>query len=143
MRKVLLKYGIGDDAEITQPLAEMDPGKATKLILNWLTLNAKSGYDVELRLMVPEEQMVYRRRIRMRDGTIFVQDTREVPELIDKALHQWNDHVNYPTLTKRNNEKCSTSILQELYEHHRDKAKMAVPIIKAENENNVTALKKL
>jgi len=44
-----------DDAEITQPLAEMHPGKATKLILNWMTLNAKNGYEIELRLMVPDE----------------------------------------------------------------------------------------
>jgi len=35
----------------------------------------------------------------MRGGTIFVQHTREAPELIDKALHQWNDHANYRTLT--------------------------------------------
>jgi len=128
--------------------------QATRTILNWLTLNARNGYDVELRIAVPEERMVYRSRIRMQGGTMFVQDTREAPELIDKAFHQWNDHVIYRTLTLgeitrsvqraelTNSLQEDCSILQELYDHHRDKAKMPVPIIKAEDENNVTAPEK-
>jgi len=58
--RVLRKYGISNVAEITQPFAEMNPGKAARLILNWLTLNTKNGYDIELRIMVPEERMVCR-----------------------------------------------------------------------------------
>jgi len=61
-RRVLRKYGISNDAQITQPIADMDPGKAARLALNWLTLNAKNRYDVELRIKVPEERMVYRSR---------------------------------------------------------------------------------
>jgi len=72
-RKILRKYGVNNDAESTQPFAEMDPGKVTRIILNWLTLNAKDGYEVELRIMVPEEQTIYRSKIRTRGGTIFVQ----------------------------------------------------------------------
>jgi len=89
----------------------------------------------------------------MRCGTTFVQHTREAPELIDKVLHQWNDHVNYRTLTSEkiisvqraeltNSLQEDCSILQELYGHHREKAR-PVPTIKAEDENNVTALEKL
>jgi len=152
-RRVLRKYGISNEAEITQPFAEMDPGKATRLILNWLTLNAKNGYDIELRIMVPEERMVYRSRIRMRGGAMFVQQTRGAPELVGKALHQWNDHVNYRTLTLEeiisvqraeltNSLQEDCSILQELYGHHRDKAKRPVPIIKAEGVNDVAAPEK-
>jgi len=98
-RKILRKYGINDDAEFTQPFAEMDPGKATRIILNWLTLNAKGGYEIELRIMVPEEQTIYRSKICMRGGTIFVQQIRKATELVGKALHQWVDRVNYQTLT--------------------------------------------
>jgi len=72
-RRVLRKYEISNDPEITQSLAEMDFGKATRVVLNWLILNAKNGYDVELSVMVPEERMVYKSRIRMQGGTMFVQ----------------------------------------------------------------------
>jgi len=77
----------------------MDPGKATRIILNCLTLNAKDGYDVELRIMVPEEQTIYRSKIRMRGGTIFVQKVRKATEVVGKVLHQWDDQVSYQTLT--------------------------------------------
>jgi len=77
----------------------MDPGKATRIILNCLTLNAKDGYDVELRIMVPEEQTICRSKIRMRGGTIFVQKVRKATELVGKVLHQWDDQVSYQTLT--------------------------------------------
>jgi len=77
----------------------MDSGKATRIILNWLTLNAKDGYDVELRIMVPEGQTIYRSKIRMRGGTIFVQKVRKATEVVGKVLHQWDDQVSYQTLT--------------------------------------------
>jgi len=77
----------------------MDPGKATRIILNCLTLNAKDGYDVELRIMVPEGQTIYRSKIRMRGGTIFVQKVRKATEVVGKVLHQWDDQVSYQTLT--------------------------------------------
>ena len=77
----------------------MDPGKATRIILNWLTLNAKDGYDVELRIMVPEGQTIYRSKIRMRGGTIFVQKVRKATEVVGKVLPQWDDQVSYQTLT--------------------------------------------
>jgi len=153
-RRVLQKYGISNDAEISQPFADMDPGKTTRLIRNWLTLNAKNGYDIELRIMVPEEEMVYKSRIRMRGGTMFVQQTREAPELVGKALHQWNDHVNYRTLTLEeiirsvqradltNSLQEDCSILQELYCNRRDKTKGQFPIIKAEGVNDAAALEK-
>jgi len=151
---VLRKYEISNDPEITQSLAEMDFGKATRVVLNWLILNAKNGYDVELSVMVPEERMVYKSRIRMRGGTMFVQQTREAPELIDKVLHQWNDHVNYRTLTSEeiirsvqraeltNSLQEDCSILQKLYCHHRDKTKGQLPIIKAEGVNDAATLDK-
>jgi len=53
-RKMLRRYGINDDAGFTQPLAEMHPGKTIRIVLNWLTLNAKDGYEIELRIPVPE-----------------------------------------------------------------------------------------
>ena len=77
----------------------MDSGKATRIILNCLTLNAKDGYDVELRIMVPEGQTIYRSKIRMRGGTIFVQKVRKATEVVGKVLHQWDDQVSYQTLT--------------------------------------------
>jgi len=55
----------------------MHPEKATWIILNWLTLNAKDGYEVELRIRAPEEQMVYSSKIHMYSGTIFVQRMRK------------------------------------------------------------------
>jgi len=98
-RSLLRRYGISNDAELTQPFAEMDPGITTRIILNWLTLNAKDGYEVELRIEVPEEQAVYRSRIHMHSETIFVQQVRKAPELVGKVLHQWGNQVNYQALT--------------------------------------------
>ena len=117
----------------------MDPGKATRIILNWLTLSAKNGYEIELRIMVPEEQTVYKSKIRMRGGTMFVQQIRKATELVGKALHQWNDQVNCKTLTLEeiisvqradfaNSLQENTSILQELCRHR------AISRIKGENE---------
>jgi len=151
MRKVLRKYGISDDAEITQPFAEMKPEIATRLILNWLTLNAKDGYDVEIRIKVPEEQTVYKSKICMRQRTIFIRQTRKTPELISKALHQWDNQVNYRTLTLEeimsvqrtdfaNSMQEDHSILQELFCHRRDKAKGQFPIVRAEGVNNAAVL---
>jgi len=98
-RRLLRRYGISNDAEFTQPFAEMDPGIATRLIMNWLTLKAKDGYEVELRMKVPEEQTVYSSKIRMHKGTIFVQQIRKRPELVGTALHQWESQANYQTPT--------------------------------------------
>jgi len=98
-RKVLRKYRINDDAEFTQPLAEMHPGKAIRIILNWLTLNVKDGYEIELRIPLHEEQTVYESKLHLKDGTIFVRRIQDAPRLIGKALHQWDINVNYQTLT--------------------------------------------
>jgi len=57
VRRKLRRYGISNETELTQPLAEMQPEKALKLMFNWLTLNAKSGHEIELPVKVPEEQM--------------------------------------------------------------------------------------
>ena len=153
-RRVLRKYGISNDAEITQPFAHMEPEKAIRLTLNCLTINAKDGYEIELRVKVPEEQTVYRSKIRMRGGTMFVQQTRKASELIGKALHQWDNYVNYRTLALeeviRNVQRTDLtkslqedrSILQELYCHRRDRARSQIPIIKAEGVNDVAALER-
>jgi len=153
-RRFLRKYGISDDAEITQPFAEMGPETTTRLILNWLTLNAKDGYDVEIRIKVPEKQTVYKSKICMRQGTMFVRQTREAPELIGKALHHWDNQVNYRTLTYEeiirsvqradlaNSLQEEGSILQELFCRRRDRARGRIPIIHTENINNPAALKK-
>jgi len=65
-RRFLRKYGISDDAEITQPFAEMESEKVTRLMLNRLTINAKDRYDVEIRVQVHEEQTAYKSKICMR-----------------------------------------------------------------------------
>jgi len=153
-RRFLRKYGISNDAKVTQPFAKMDPGKATKLILNWLTLNAKNGYEIQLRLMVPEKQTVSKSKIYMRSGAMFVRQTREAPELIGKALHHWDNQVNYRTLTLEeiirsvqradlaNSLQEDSGILQELFCKRRDKARGRIPNINTENVNDPAALKK-
>lgn len=98
-RKALRRYGINDDAEFTQPLAEMHPGKAISIVLNWLTLNTRNGYELDLRIPVPEEQTVYESKLRLKDNTIYVRKIQVAPGLIGKALHQWDSKVNYQTLT--------------------------------------------
>jgi len=67
-RRNLRKYGICNAAEITQPFAEMRPETVTRLLLNWLTLNAKEGQDVQIRIAVPEEQAVYKSKIYLQRG---------------------------------------------------------------------------
>jgi len=87
-RKMLRRYGINDDAEFTQPLAEMHPGEAIRIVLNWLTLNTTEGYEIELRIPVPEEQTVYESRLQLKDNTIYVRQVQDAPGLIGKMLHQ-------------------------------------------------------
>jgi len=99
MRKMLRRYGINDDAEITQPLAEMQPGKAMRIAVNWLTVNAKNGYEIELLMPVPEEQMVYVIGLSSRCRSIYVRYVHAAPGLIGKMLHQRDLQVNYQTLT--------------------------------------------
>ena len=99
MRKMLRRYGINDDAEITQPLAEMQPGKAMRIAVNWLTVNAKNGYEIELLMPVPEEQMVYVIGLSSRCRSIYVRYVHAAPGLIGKMLHQQDLQVNYQTLT--------------------------------------------
>jgi len=150
-RRALRKYGISNDAEITQPFTDMDPGKTTRLVLNWLTLNAKDGYDIEIRIMVPEEQMLYNSKICMRSGAMFVRQTQKAPELIGKALHQWDNQVNYRTLTLdeiisvqradfTNSLQEDRGILQELFCHRRDRTKGQFLIVRAEGVNDAAAL---
>jgi len=137
-QRYLQKNGISDDAEITQPFAEMEPEKATRLILNWLTINAEDGYEVEIRIRVPEEQKVCKNKICMRHGAMYVRQTREAPQLIGKALHHWNDQVNYRTLTLEeimsvqrvdltNSLQEDCGILQELFCKSRDRARGQIP----------------
>lgn len=59
VRKILRRYSINDDAEFTQTLVEMHSGKVTRIVMNWLALNANDGVEIELRMFEPEEQMVY------------------------------------------------------------------------------------
>ena len=85
---------------------------------------------------------------------MFVQPKREAPELVGKALHQWENHVNYCTLTLEeiirsaqwadlaNSLQEDRSILQELYCHRRDRARGQIPIIKAESVNDAAALER-
>jgi len=55
-RKQLRRYGIND--ELKQPLGEISQDKAIRIVMNWLTLNTRNGHKLELRISVPEEQMV-------------------------------------------------------------------------------------
>jgi len=138
----------------SQPFAEMEPNTTTRLILNWLTPNAKDGQDVEIRIKVPEKQTVYKRKIYMRQGNMFVRQTREAPELIGKALHQWDNKVNYRTLTYEeiirsvqradfaNRLQKEVWFLQTLPCRSHDKASGQIPVIHTENVNNPAALKK-
>jgi len=97
--KILRRYGINDDADITRPFAEMHLEKVIRIVLNWLTINAKNGYENELRIPVAERQAIYKSKIGMRGGAIFVRRVKKAPELKSKVLHQWDSKVNYQTLT--------------------------------------------
>jgi len=84
---------------------------------------------------------------------MFVRQTREAPELFGKALHHWDNQVNYRTLTLEeiirsvqradpaNSLQEDGSILQELFCKSRDRARGRIPIITTENVNDPAALK--
>jgi len=44
---------------LIQPLATIPDEQVIRLVLNWLSKYAKNGYQVTLRIPVPEEQKVY------------------------------------------------------------------------------------
>jgi len=98
-RKALRIYGINDINAMMKPLAEMDGDAATKAVLNWVLFNSEEGQDYEIRLQGPENQTVYTTQLANRNGRLFIRNTREVPELIGKALHCWPNNVNYHMLT--------------------------------------------
>ena len=91
--------GIYDINAMMKPLAEMDSDAATKAVLNWVLFNSEEGQDYEIRLQVPERLTVYTTQLANRNGRLFIRNTREVPELIGKALHCWPNNVNYHMLT--------------------------------------------
>jgi len=62
---------------------------------------SKSGRDVETCIAVPEIQTVYRTTIGMRQGTMFVSETREAPEVIGKALRCWFNEVSHSPSTHK------------------------------------------
>jgi len=65
--------------------------------LDWLTLNAKNGYEIDI--PVPEEQTNYESKLHLKGGTNFVRRVQDTPRLIGKVLHQWDINVTYQTLT--------------------------------------------
>jgi len=99
VRKILRRYGINDDAEFTQPLVEMQLGKPLRLVLNWLTLNTRNGYEIEMRMQVPEEQMTYTSSLVLKRSAIRVRYIHATPGLLGEVLHQWDTYVSYETLT--------------------------------------------
>jgi len=99
VRRKLGRYGISNETELTQPLAEMQPETALRLMLNWLILNAKSGHEIQLRVKVPEEQMVYMSSLMLRHGTMYVRCVHIAPELRGKILYKWDSQTTYETLT--------------------------------------------
>lgn len=98
-RQYLRRYGLANEAEAAQPLAKMEPGKATGLILNWLTLNPSDNGSLELRIKTDEEQMVYKGKIYFNRKAMSIRQVKQAPELIGKTLHQWDEQVSYDTLT--------------------------------------------
>lgn len=98
-RQYLRRYGLTSEAEATQPFAKMEPGKVICLILNWLTLHFYRQGNLELRINAEEEKMVYKAKIYLQRGNIRIRKVKKAPQLIGKMLHQWDDQVNYDTLT--------------------------------------------
>jgi len=99
-------YMISDDADFTRPLATMLPGKAIRLVLNWIAINARNEHEIELRMPVLEEQpMVYVASIRMKERTIHVRYVRAAPELIGNISQQWGAYVTYRTRTLKERKK--------------------------------------
>jgi len=83
---------------------------------------------------------------------MFVRQTREAPELCGKALHHWDNQINYntPTLEEiinvqradlANSLQEDSSILQELFCKKRDKTRGRIPMMTTENVNDPAALK--
>ena len=95
----LRSYGLQDDDDFTQPLAEMLPAKAIWTVVNWLSINAKDGHELCLRIPVGNSKGVYEAWLVTKARTNYVKSIRKVPELIGKIWHYWDAHVNYQTLT--------------------------------------------
>jgi len=68
-------------------------------MFNWLTLNAKSGHEIQLPVKVPEEQMVYMSSLMMRNGAMYVRYVHIAPGLKGKILYKWDPQITYDTLT--------------------------------------------
>ena len=77
----------------------MDNDAATKAVLKWIALNSISGQKYEIRLQVPERQIVYVTRLANRKRSLYITSIREAPELTGKALHCWLNNVSYRMLT--------------------------------------------
>jgi len=84
VRRKLRRYGISNEAEFTQPLADMQPEKALMVMVSWLALNAKSEHNIRLRVKVPEEQTVYTCVLHIRKGIMYAQHVYATPRLMGK-----------------------------------------------------------
>lgn len=61
-------------------------------------MNTEKEDTVKVRLNI-EEQMVYEAHISLMHGKMHVWQVKQAPYLIGKMLHQWDEQVNYDTLT--------------------------------------------
>jgi len=59
-------------------------------------------------LRVEEKRTVYVTHIAKRQGILFARRTRERPELFGRALHCWQNDVNYKTLTSEELQRSVT-----------------------------------
>ena len=99
VRKALRIYWASNNDELTQPLATMPSEQVITLVLNWLTIHAKNGHKIELRISEPEEQKIYASGLLLKHNAIYVQYVYDAPELIGKTLHYWDLPVTCQTLT--------------------------------------------
>jgi len=101
IRETLRIFGANSKKEITQPLGNMPVEQAMTLVLNWLTLHAKNGHAVELRMFELQEQKAYATGLLLKNNAIYVQYVRDAPELINKILHYWDPSITYQTLSTK------------------------------------------
>jgi len=77
----------------------MQPERALKLMLNWLTINVKASHTIQLRVEVAEEQTICTCWLKVNSSNVYVPHVYATLRVMGKVLHKSDSHVTYDTLT--------------------------------------------
>ena len=100
VRILLSKVGVDQWSTITEPLADIQQHRITRIILNWITHNLSKEEETQVRLEHEKTQDISEIHLKNYRGCLRVTDVVPKPELRGQLLYYWPPIVTYASLTE-------------------------------------------